>query len=46
MSNNESMLYSGLYLIKMADEGMSTDLLKKAIEDLQNTIYVRESVPF
>lgn len=36
----------GLYLIKLADDGLSTEAIDQAIEDLQATKYARENIPF
>lgn len=37
---------AGIYLLFMADDGLDTKQLKKAIKELELIIYSRENLPF
>lgn len=46
MEDKQAMFDTGLYLIAMSDEGVSTKKLKEAIKELKKTIWARENLPF
>lgn len=46
MQDKKAMYEVALYLLAHSDEGSSTEMLKKAIEDINKLIHVRENLPF
>jgi hypothetical protein len=46
MTDKQAMFDVGIYLIAMSDGTQDQAMIKKAIEELQNIITVRQNVPF